>query len=47
MDVQFQIFLRGTKQLHFPNKRIIKHPGGIEKTKHINQFVPLITVLIP
>lgn len=29
------------------NKRIIKHPGDVGKTKHINQFVPLITGLFP
>ena len=30
-----------------PNKRIIKYPGDTGKTKHINQFVPLITGLFP
>lgn len=30
-----------------PNKRIIKYPGDMRKTKHINQFVPLITGLFP
>lgn len=30
-----------------PNKRIIKLPGDTGKTKHINQFVPLITGLFP
>ncbi len=26
-----------------PDKRIIKHPSDVGKTKHISQFAPLIT----
>lgn len=38
----FFFFFQSREAAPVPNKRIIKYPGDKRKTKHINQFVPLI-----